>query len=206
MAGDGSLTVLAYDGSVPPGPAAVPLEVWQYDPVTLHRLLKRDFLGWGYTVPLVWPDLPHNLRSVRVKVCYQPAQGSPMYTEGDSMTIEFPGSEGDGRVYTQSANRARIEPFSRDGQRRLAQRATRSRPFGGAGLGGLAGGANFWSSKDIVPPTASAGRALGGRTLAGHAAVERPSAPQRALFPTPTAGASRLTEPHPPDRISDEWH
>ena len=103
MAGDGSLTVLAYDGSVPPGPAAVPLEVWQYDPVTLHRLLKRDFLGWGYTVPLVWPDLPHNLRSVRVKVCYQPAKGSPLYTEGDSMTIEFPGSEGDGRVYTQSA-------------------------------------------------------------------------------------------------------
>ena len=103
MTGDGALTVLAYDGAAPPGPDAVPLQAWQFDPATLHRLLKRDFLGWGYTVPLVWPDLPPALRSVRVKVCYQPANGTPLYSEGEAMTIEFPAPTQPGPVYTQSA-------------------------------------------------------------------------------------------------------
>ncbi|HVS34380.1 MAG TPA: hypothetical protein VMS17_02295 [Gemmataceae bacterium] len=103
MTGDGSMTVLVYDGSVRPGPNVAPLQIWQFDPATLHRLLKHDWLGWGYTLPLVWPDLPHDLQSVRIKVCYQPAKGTPLYTEGDPMAIEFPGSEADGRVYSTSA-------------------------------------------------------------------------------------------------------
>ena len=69
----------------------------------MQRLLKRDFVGWGYTIPLVWPDLPPTVRSVRVKVCYQPAKGSPLYSEGESMTIEFPAPTRPGPVYTQSA-------------------------------------------------------------------------------------------------------
>ena len=69
----------------------------------MQRLLKRDFVGWGYTIPLVWPDLSPTVRSVRVKVCYQPSKGAPLYSEGEPMTIEFPGPNGPGPVYTQSA-------------------------------------------------------------------------------------------------------
>jgi hypothetical protein len=90
MTGDGSLIVMVYDGATPPGPNVAPLQAWEFDPVTLQRLLKRDFIGWGYTLPLVWQDLPPTLHSVRVKVCYQPANGTPLYSEGEAMTIEYP--------------------------------------------------------------------------------------------------------------------
>ena len=103
MTGDGKLQVEVYDGTAPPGAAVAPLEVWQFDPDTMQRLLKRDFVGWGYTIPLVWPDLSPTVRSVRVKVCYQPSKSAPLYSEGESMTIEFPGPNGPGPVYTQSA-------------------------------------------------------------------------------------------------------
>jgi hypothetical protein len=103
MTGDGSLAVLAYDGATPPGPDAVPLQAWQFDPVTLHRLLKRDAIGWGYTLPLVWPDLPPTLARVRLKVCYQPAKGTPLYSESEPMTLENPVIEAAGPVVTQSA-------------------------------------------------------------------------------------------------------
>ena len=74
MTGDGKLQVEVYDGTARPGAAVAPLEVWQFDPDTMQRLLKRDFVGWGYTIPLVWPDLSPTVRSVRVKVCYQPSK------------------------------------------------------------------------------------------------------------------------------------
>ena len=98
MMGDGSLAVLAFDGKAPAD--APPLQVWQFDPATLCRLAKRDMVGWGYTLPLVWPDLPHSLCSVRLKVCYQPPKGSPLYCEGAPMTLEYPGA---GSPYVQQA-------------------------------------------------------------------------------------------------------
>ena len=104
VTGDGSLAVVAYDGSAPIGPNAVPLQAWQFDPVTLHRLLRKDMVGWGYTLPLVWPDLPPTLMRVQLRVCYQPANGTPLYSDSPPIAIEFPTTAPlGGPVVTQSA-------------------------------------------------------------------------------------------------------
>jgi len=103
MTGDGALAVVVYDGSTPITPDAVPLQAWQFDPVTLHRLLKKDVVGWGYTLPLVWPDLPRNLARVQLRVCYQPAKGTPIYSDSPPMPVEFPGAAPAGPVFMESA-------------------------------------------------------------------------------------------------------
>src|SRR5258708_2511208 len=48
---------------------------------------------------------------------------------------------------------------------------------GSVALAGWRAARNSWLRNNIVPPTPLAGRPLGGRTLAGHAAVERLSVP-----------------------------
>jgi hypothetical protein len=104
--GDGTLTVVAYDGSTPVGPQTVPLPggAWVFDSDTLHRLLKKDPVGWGYTVPLPWPDLPANLTRLQMKVCFKPTKGAPLYSEVAPLTISNPGPGGVcDPVFTESA-------------------------------------------------------------------------------------------------------
>ena len=103
MTGDGKLQVEVYDGTAPPGAAVAPLQVWQFDPGTMQRLLKRDFVGWGYTIPLVWPDLPPTVRSVRMKVCYQPAKGCAAVFRGRVDDDRIPRPVQGSPTYTQSA-------------------------------------------------------------------------------------------------------
>ena len=86
LVGDGSLVVELCD----PSPAGECLERWQIDPVTLKRLVKRDNLfGWGYTVYLPWTKLDPDvtkLNKVRMRVRYEPCQGTPLFTE-DEVTL-----------------------------------------------------------------------------------------------------------------------
>ena len=42
MIGEGKLVVDLYSGPIPRGATVAPLEEWQFDPVTLKRLAKRD--------------------------------------------------------------------------------------------------------------------------------------------------------------------
>jgi hypothetical protein len=83
LVGDGSLVVELYD--VEKGEPEF-LERWEIDPATLARLGKRDMIGFGYTVYLPWakvsPDLT-KLTKVKLRARYQPAKGSPMFTEND---------------------------------------------------------------------------------------------------------------------------
>jgi hypothetical protein len=88
LAGDGGLVVDLYDDGHPIPDKGPPLiEEWRIDPATLHRLLKRDAIGWGYTVFLPFAKARPELTRVHTRVCYQPPQGSPLYAEGASMTI-----------------------------------------------------------------------------------------------------------------------
>jgi hypothetical protein len=104
LTGDGSLSVVAYDGSAPNAPDAVPLEAWQFDPDTLHRLLKKDVVGWGYTLPLPWPDLPPTLTRVRMRVCYQASKGgAPLYSDSAPVALDNALATPAGPVVTQSA-------------------------------------------------------------------------------------------------------
>jgi hypothetical protein len=106
MPADGTLTVVAYDGATPVGPQSVPLPggAWVLDSDALRRLLKKDMVGWGYTVPLPWPDMPPDLTRVQLKACFKPAKGPPLYTEPTPVTITNPGPGGAcGPVFTESS-------------------------------------------------------------------------------------------------------
>jgi hypothetical protein len=93
-AGEGTVTVDLYDVTASKGaPGPVPLERWQFDKMTLQRLLRRDPIGWGYTLFLPWstyrPDVPS--WDVVLRVCYQPAQGTPIYAES-TLTLSRSGA------------------------------------------------------------------------------------------------------------------
>ena len=102
MIGDGKLVVDLYEGAVPKGAKATPLEEWQFDPVTLKGLLKRDMLGWGYTVPLPWGTYRPDITFVQVNVRYEPAKGAPIYADGAPMAIK-PADKDGGPVVTESS-------------------------------------------------------------------------------------------------------
>ena len=86
---EGSVVVDLYDDSNPnSGETRPPLEEWRLDPETLKRLLKRDMIGWGYTLFLPWGTYKPDIGLVHLKICYQPAKGTPMYAESGALTLE----------------------------------------------------------------------------------------------------------------------
>ena len=85
MTGDGGLVVDLYECAAAPGTAAagaVPLEEFRYDPVTLRKFLRRDAIGWGYTVPFMWstyrPDITHSPDEGALRT----GEGSPAVRRG----------------------------------------------------------------------------------------------------------------------------
>ncbi len=94
MIGDGKLVVDLYQGPIPRTGDPRPLEEWRFDPATLKGLAKRDFLGWGYTVPLPWGTYRPDLTCVQMKVRYEPAKGTPLYAEGAPMAVKNADKDG----------------------------------------------------------------------------------------------------------------
>jgi hypothetical protein len=103
MTGDGALVVDLYEGDAAPGAAAVMKEEYRYDPVTLSKFLRRDAIGWGYTVPFMWSTYRPDVTHVQMKVRYEPAKGTPLYAENASMAIENPAMAAGSPVVSQSA-------------------------------------------------------------------------------------------------------
>lgn len=104
-AGDGKITVDLFDlARQTPNGDPVPLERWEFDPVTLRRLLKRDTIGWGYTLFLPWgtyrPDIP--VWNVMLKVHYQGANGVSFFTENPA-TLNKPGGNQTRRMARREA-------------------------------------------------------------------------------------------------------
>jgi hypothetical protein len=88
FAGDGSLVVDLFE-EAPGGKDGKPVqrERWNIDKDTLHRLLKKDFIGWGYTLFLPWSTYRPEVTQVRLRVCYQPAKGAPIYAQDSSVSL-----------------------------------------------------------------------------------------------------------------------
>lgn len=84
--GSGTVTVDLYDTSNPQVPPKH-LDRFAFDPATLDKLLRKDKIGWGYTLflplPMYRPDITH----VRLNACYSPPQGSPLYAEPASISL-----------------------------------------------------------------------------------------------------------------------
>jgi hypothetical protein len=88
LAGDGSVTVElstpespSKDSPPPPDTAYKVIEVWQFDPVNLPRFLRKDTIGYGYTLYLPWGSYRPDIKDVKLRVCYKPAKGSPLFSE-----------------------------------------------------------------------------------------------------------------------------
>src|SRR5262249_32790099 len=82
LMGDGCVVVDLYEGTPPVGGnALVPLEEWQIDRETLKRLLRRDAVGWGYTLFLPWGTYQPEIKQVELRLRYEPTNGTPLYAE-----------------------------------------------------------------------------------------------------------------------------
>ena len=90
LEGDGAVSVELFNPSevVPPGTEGTPeggprrLERWTIDPMTLQKLRRKDMIGWGYNLALPWGTYRPELTRLQLRVCYQPAKGSPVFETG----------------------------------------------------------------------------------------------------------------------------
>ncbi|HZU35614.1 MAG TPA: hypothetical protein VFA18_06895 [Gemmataceae bacterium] len=89
---EGTLLVELFNdaGAPPPGVARAPIEKWTFDKDTLKRLLRKDAIGEGYTIFLPWGSYRPTITRVHLRVCFQPVQGTPLYSEGSPMTLHHP--------------------------------------------------------------------------------------------------------------------
>lgn len=89
QAGDGSLMIdLFIDSDSKPGEK--PVERWCIDPDTLRRLLRKDMVGWGYTLFLPWTTYQRDVTNVHMTVRYDPKSGNPLYAPSSKVTLEHP--------------------------------------------------------------------------------------------------------------------
>jgi len=65
-----------------------PLEEWRIDRESLKKLEHRDAIGLGYTLFLPWEGYKPELNHVRLRVCYVPVKGTPLYLESPSMKLK----------------------------------------------------------------------------------------------------------------------
>lgn len=91
LAAEGCLTVDLFDDR-PRAEGAPPvlLEEWRLDKDTLANLLRKDTIGWGYTLFLPWGTYKPDLTRVRLKLRYDPVGGTPLYTESGPLTLMKP--------------------------------------------------------------------------------------------------------------------
>jgi hypothetical protein len=59
----------------------VPLEEWIFRPEDMPNLMKKDFLGVGYTVLLPWGTYRPDITRLKMRTSYQPMDGLPVYAE-----------------------------------------------------------------------------------------------------------------------------
>lgn len=56
------------------------LERWEIDADTLKRLMRKDMIGWGYTLFLPWQTYRPDITKVQLQVRYVPAKGLPLFS------------------------------------------------------------------------------------------------------------------------------
>jgi hypothetical protein len=77
---EGGFRVEVFDessGVVAPTPAFT----WDVDAKDMPKLLKKDFIGVGYTVLLPWPTYHTGMHKLRIRTAYLPPNALPIYSE-----------------------------------------------------------------------------------------------------------------------------
>jgi hypothetical protein len=88
LKGKGKLLVDMYD-DVHVSPEGQPrlLEHYEYPDEVLARLIRKDMIGWGYTVFLPWPEYRPDIKHVQLKVSFTPDAGTPMFAPPIQLTV-----------------------------------------------------------------------------------------------------------------------
>jgi hypothetical protein len=88
LAGDGQVVVDVFDPARK-GPDGKPLQLerWNLDQATLKNCLRKDQIGWGYTLLLPWGTYRPDLTQVMLKVHYDMPHSLPIYTEPSTITF-----------------------------------------------------------------------------------------------------------------------
>lgn len=85
---DGCLHAELYDmAAVAKGGQPVMLETWDIDAERMKLLLRKDIIGWGYTVFLPWSTYKPCINNVQLKVCYTTKSGVPLYAPTSPMRL-----------------------------------------------------------------------------------------------------------------------
>jgi len=101
---EGTVAIDLYD--VTNAHAGVPpkrLERWQWDSTNLTKLLRKDKIGWGYTMFLPWSTISPEITRVKLAVTYTPPKGNPIFGEPDTITLRNEATITQTRVPVQSA-------------------------------------------------------------------------------------------------------
>lgn len=75
----GPLKVLLYDDRPTQGPP-VPLETWTILPEHLSLLVKKDMMGWGYSIWLPWNTYRKDIQNVKMTVEYTDSTGNILHS------------------------------------------------------------------------------------------------------------------------------
>jgi hypothetical protein len=86
---EGSLVVDLYDdtksaANSPP----LPLEEWRLDPDTLKRLVKKDMIGYGYTLFLPWGTYKPDINQIHLKARFVAAKGASFYADSGPVSLD----------------------------------------------------------------------------------------------------------------------
>jgi hypothetical protein len=101
--GEGELVVGLFDDTPRPGGTGpVELHEWKIDPVTLKRLLKKDVVGYGYTVFLPWPEDKPLLQHIQLKVRLNQQGRAPVFGDSGPIILEGVPSAGKTQEVTHS--------------------------------------------------------------------------------------------------------
>jgi hypothetical protein len=85
MVGAGGLLVCAYDEThVCEGAEPVQKRIWYIDPKSLHRCLKKDAIGWGYSLFLPWSEYCPDITRVALRIYFEKPDGARIFQEKDS--------------------------------------------------------------------------------------------------------------------------
>jgi len=89
---EGSLTVDLYDDTKPAtnGQQPIPLEEWRLDAATLKRLVRRDMIGYGYTLFLPWGTYKPEINQIHLKLHFVTSKGAPFYAESGRLSLDKP--------------------------------------------------------------------------------------------------------------------
>jgi hypothetical protein len=87
---EGSLIVDLFDDTKPAtgDGQPLPLEEWRLDPSTLKRLVKRDMIGYGYTLFLPWGTYKPEINQIHLKVRFATAKGNSYYADSGRVSLD----------------------------------------------------------------------------------------------------------------------